>query len=249
MATEANAPPSGSSGQATPSPAGGNEAPGSTSPTAPATTPPTAPSTLLGTTPTAGTSPAAPPAGGPPAGAEPPKTTETVPEAYQDFKLPEGFELAGPAKEKLVSVARELKLSQEGAQKALDYVAGHIKELREREAAKAAEEAEVAAKAYLEQAIKTLQADPEIGGLRFQSSLDKATGILHRLGSSELVQELQVTGMINSPHLVRMLVKVAALASEDRAVAAGSSGAGGGERDMSLEAIAARSYPGLRKEG
>ena len=47
--------------------------------------------------------------------------TQGAPEQYADFKMPEGFTLEGEVKEKVTGLFRELNLSQENAQKLIDY--------------------------------------------------------------------------------------------------------------------------------
>lgn len=47
--------------------------------------------------------------------------TQGAPEQYADFKMPEGFTLEGEMKEKVTGLFRELNLSQENAQKLIDY--------------------------------------------------------------------------------------------------------------------------------
>ena len=49
------------------------------------------------------------------------KKPEGAPEAYADFTMPEGFTLADAEKEKVTGLFRELNLSQDGAQKLVDY--------------------------------------------------------------------------------------------------------------------------------
>lgn len=45
----------------------------------------------------------------------------SVPEQYEEFRMPEGFVLEGETKEKVTGLFRELNLSQESAQKLVDY--------------------------------------------------------------------------------------------------------------------------------
>ena len=47
--------------------------------------------------------------------------SQGAPEQYADFKMPEGFTLEGETKEKVTGLFRELNLSQENAQKLIDY--------------------------------------------------------------------------------------------------------------------------------
>lgn len=47
--------------------------------------------------------------------------SQGAPEQYADFKMPEGFTLEGEVKEKVTGLFRELNLSQENAQKLIDY--------------------------------------------------------------------------------------------------------------------------------
>ena len=50
-----------------------------------------------------------------------PETPQGAPEQYADFTLPDGFTLEGEAKEKATGLFRELNLSQENAQKLIDF--------------------------------------------------------------------------------------------------------------------------------
>lgn len=45
----------------------------------------------------------------------------SAPEQYEEFRMPEGFVLEGETKEKVTGLFRELNLSQESAQKLIDY--------------------------------------------------------------------------------------------------------------------------------
>ena len=47
--------------------------------------------------------------------------TQEAPEQYEEFRMPEGFVLEGETKEKVTGLFRELNLSQESAQKLIDY--------------------------------------------------------------------------------------------------------------------------------
>jgi len=50
-----------------------------------------------------------------------------APERYEDFNLPEGFELAGEEKESVFAMFKGMNLSQANAQKLVDYFTNKVK--------------------------------------------------------------------------------------------------------------------------
>ncbi len=142
------------------------------------------------------------------AGNADPKAGDTKPEAdaagevKYDFKVPDGFELDEPLAAEFTTIAKELKIAPEGAQKLVSLYA-------QREAARA--EAHVnLVKSWAEE----VKADKEIGGDNLSASLTAAKKAID-LGPPELKALLNSTGMGNHPAVVRWAVAVGKALSED----------------------------------
>lgn len=130
-----------------------------------------------------------------------------VPEAYK-FEMPEGFELNETALEEITPVLKELKLTQEQAQKLADW---HFAQL------KSMEDAQVKARAsVIDQWTRELKADREIGGPDLKANLLYGTRLLNRFGSADLDSLLQQSGLDRNPVMVRFLVAVGKEFAEDR---------------------------------
>lgn len=136
-----------------------------------------------------------------------------IPETYE-FKAPEGIELDDAAVERLGTVAKDLGLTQEQAQKLLehDLAAG-----QETAAAQEARLAEITGQ-WLEQA----KSDKEFGGEQFEANVVKARQVLDRFGTPELKQALNHSGYGNYPELIRMLVRIGKSMAEDKFVGSGA---------------------------
>jgi len=150
-----------------------------------------------------------PPEGGakPPEGGEPQKR---APEKYEVFKVPEGVELDADTLTEFEGAAREMDLSQENAQRLVDFGAKIIQ-------AEATEQAENR-KVTLEEWEKEIEADEEFGGDKLEETLDRGRRVVKEHGSAELHQLIEVTGLGSNPHLLRFLAKVDKALGEDRVV-------------------------------
>jgi hypothetical protein len=151
-------------------------------------------------------------------GGEPAKTEEQtesknedakaseVPEKY-DFKLPEGFALDEELAKSFEPVARELKLTNEQAQKLADVYAAHAKA-----------QAEAHSTQWLAQ-VKTwgeeVQNDKEIGGEKFKPSIQAAIAARDKFGTPALMAILDSSGFGNHPEVVRFFARVGQSMSED----------------------------------
>lgn len=140
---------------------------------------------------------------------EPEKKPEDQPLVY-DLKVPEGATLAKTSVDEFVSVAKEMKLPPEQAQKLVDWYAKHNGEA----AATQAKAWETTVTGWAEQA----KTDKDFGGAKFDASLKEAKATLGKFGNKEFTEALNITGMGNHPEMVRFLVKVAKAMGEDKPV-------------------------------
>ncbi|WP_223528388.1 hypothetical protein [Pseudomonas sp. A-RE-23] len=205
-----------------------NEAPadgGQSGSTAPATTDaaPAAPasdSTVL-------TPPAAPAATDPkpesdPAKPEDPAKTDDgkkdepqgAPEAYANFKLPEGMELDAEVLGEFTAFAKELNLPQDKAQKIVDFQA--------KLAAKQADEYQAAALKQGQEWAAQVKNDPELGGENYDKSVASAVKVIQSFGDEGLRDLLNNTGLGNHPALFKFCHRVSQAMSEDKFVMPGS---------------------------
>jgi len=139
---------------------------------------------------------------------------EAVPESYEDFKSPEGVQIAPVVVDEVKAVAKELKLSQAEAQMLVDRLAP--------QAAKAQAEAFHSglekAKADWTTASRN---DKEFGGDNFEKNLGGANQVLKTYGSPELRQLLIASGLSQHPEVIRFMVNVRKDVSEDRFIPGG----------------------------
>lgn len=131
-----------------------------------------------------------------------------APVAY-DFKLPEGVELDTAVADEFKTVAADLKLAPESAQKVVDFYA----KLQAQSAERFVKQVET----WGEQ----VRADKEIGGAKLDENLAVARKAVDTFGSDELKSLLNSTGMGNHPEVVKMMVKIGQAISEDKIVRGG----------------------------
>lgn len=139
------------------------------------------------------------------------KAVSKVPEEYADFSVPEGYAL-GEIGEQFKSVAKELGLTQEQAQKLIDL---DVKR------ANAQTEAVHRATAEWQAASK---ADKEFGGEALEQNVGVAQKALNTFGTDALKTLLQQTGLANHPEVIRLLYRTGKAISEDRFVGKGEGG-------------------------
>jgi len=184
---------------------------------APAPTPPAAPAA-----PTDPATPPAPPAPAdpatPPAGSELPKPDDPpvgAPEKYE-LKAPEGFELEPDTTAGFEAVARELKLTNDQANKLVPLGA----QLANRIAEKQAE----AHTAQVGQWLEASKADKEFGGDKFDASVQVALKARDKFATEELKTLMDQTGLGNHPEIVRLFHRIGTVIADDTFVQAPSGG-------------------------
>src|SRR3990167_4498316 len=138
---------------------------------------------------------------------------DAVPEKYDEFKAPEGVEFDTKALEAAQPLFKELGLSQEKAQKAVDFYAGLVK--ANTEAAQAAWDGVV--QSWKGEA----ENDKEIGGAAFKENLADAQLFVKELGTPELMVALDTTGVGNHKEFIRAFSKAGKLLREGKIRIAG----------------------------
>lgn len=131
-----------------------------------------------------------------------PVPTSGAPENYE-LKFAAGTEVDQALLDKATPIFRELNLSNEGAQKVADFYA-------EMQAGDAA-----AAQTEVDEWIEQCKANPEIGGVNFETNVKKAQAALGWIGTPTLSKFLSETGMGSHPEVVGMFLRLHNKIGED----------------------------------
>ena len=158
-----------------------------------------------------------------------------VPEKYE-FKLPEGFqELDGKMVEQFTPIAKELKLSNEQAQKVVDLYA---KDLQAR--AKAADDGW---KQIQDGWKKSAKDDAEIGGQNYDAAVARGRKAIQALGTPALAQALDQTGVGDHPEIIRFFSKVGRAIEEGKIQIGNTTQSGEG----APKSLGARLFPTMQQ--
>lgn len=130
-----------------------------------------------------------------------------APETYADFTVPEGVALDEATVGEFSTLAKELNLPQEQAQKVVD--------IGVQMAQRWAEESQTALTEMQAEWRRTAEADPEIGGEALAQNLSIAKKALDAFASPAFRQELEATKLGDHPEFIRMMVKAGKAMSED----------------------------------
>lgn len=158
---------------------------------------------------------------------------EGAPESYEDFTVPDGVQLRDEDVQKFSGVARELGLTQEGAQRLVDLEAERIQEIQK--------EHLEAWQSQVNTWAEETRADQEVGGDHYEAATQTANRVLSTYGTDELKEVLNSTGLGNHPELVRVFARIGKVLSEDQLVTGGAEGVPSGS-------LAERLYPNQGKE-
>jgi len=132
-------------------------------------------------------------------------------EGYDDFELPDGMEVDTELLEALAPQMKEAGLSQEQAQAMVSAYAEKVAERAEQDAA--------AINELWSGWLNTAKQDKEIGGDKFDTSVDNANAAVRELASKEFVDEVLVQqGLGNHPEMIRFLNRVASHVLEDQVI-------------------------------
>jgi len=158
-----------------------------------------------------------------------------VPEKY-DLKAPEGFEIDEALLGDFEPVAKELKLTNEGAQKLVETMMPKVVQ-------RIADQQQAAYTDMLEGWAGTIKADKEIGGDNLKPSLVLAEKALAKFGTPELNALLNFRseknpngfGLGNNPELVRVFARIGKAMAEDKLHTSG--GNTSGEKKSAAEVL------------
>jgi len=134
-------------------------------------------------------------------------TSEGAPETYADFSLPEGMEVNKDALAEASGLFKEFNLTQEQAQKLVDF-----------EAKTKAGEMEKSQEAWsnaMQEWRKAAKSDSEIGGEAFTANVAVAKGAIKAFGNEKFSEMLEITGASDHPEMVRFLFKVGNAIKDD----------------------------------
>lgn len=133
--------------------------------------------------------------------------SQTTPDAYADFVMPEGVTVNSELLAEATPIFKELGLSQEQAQKLVDFQAKQVQ---------ASSQSQVDA---FDQLMKDWQTqsknDKEFGGDKFEENVGIARTAIDKFGTPELKQLLEEHGVGNHPEVIRFMVNVGKLTAED----------------------------------
>lgn len=133
-----------------------------------------------------------------------------APEKYEGFKVPDTVELDAKMLTEFETTARTLGLSQENAQKLVDFGAALVEGGLEAQDVNRTE--------TLETWEKEIKADEEYGGDKLGETLDRGRRVVRDHGSDGLKEVLESSGLGSNPHVLRFLVKLDKALGEDRTV-------------------------------
>jgi hypothetical protein len=152
---------------------------------------------------------------------EAPAVTETAPAVeppavtWNDFALPEGMELDRTGLDQLKEVLGGDLSHQERGQRLVDM---HLAELQRRDQMLVENQINVwnETQTQWKEAVK---ADPELGGNRFNTTMQTCISAVNRFGGNaeqraELINALNFTGAGNNPAIIRLINNMASLLKE-----------------------------------
>lgn len=146
------------------------------------------------------------------------KPVEAAPEKYE-FKAPEGQSFDEGVIGAFSEVAKELKLSQDSAQKVLDKMTPVFQ-------ARQQERFESIRATWAEET----RADKEFGGEKLQENLAVAQKAMDAFATPEFKTLLNESGFGNHPEVIRVFYRAGKAISEDRFVTGGAAGQPGDAR-------------------
>ena len=171
------------------------------------------------------------------------KAQQGAPEKYADFKAPDGYELNSELVEKAVPIFKELGLSQDAAQKLVDFYA---------DAATKAEEAPYEAyEAMRETWRKEVIADKDIGNgtddlkPEVKATIAKAIDALPPTEAEAFRKAMSETGAGDNPAIVKAFYNFAKKLGEGTLVTGTGPSPGGQNRQGQPQSAAQALYPNL----
>lgn len=138
-----------------------------------------------------------------------------VPEKYE-LAAPEGFTLEPETTAQFETIAREMKLTNEQANKLVPLAA----QLVQKQVAKQQEAHATQVQKWLESS----KTDKDFGGEKFDASIKQAKVAVEKFGTPLLKELLDGTGLGNHPEVIRLFHRIGNAIAEDSLVVAPSAG-------------------------
>ena len=154
-----------------------------------------------------------------------------VPEKYE-IKIPDGMEVDKAMLEEATPMFKELGLSQEKAQKVIDFYSTKVLPAFVKRSADTWN-------AQKESWAAEVKKDPEIGGTKFDASVKSAQRVLNTLGTDALKKVFDEYGLGNHPEFVRVFARMATHLKEDTIETGDKTGVAG---PKTIEQMAERLY-------
>lgn len=161
-------------------------------------------------------------------GAADSQRTTQAPEKYEAFTLPDGVRIGDSIKGEFETVAKELGLSQQNAQRLVDLAAKNSNTSLENIQSQWAKQRE--------DWVNELKGDREFGGDKLNETVTRAQQVLTKFGSEKLNGFLGQSGYGDNKDLIVMLAKVHKALGEDLPV-------NGDEAHMNVKDPASVLYP------
>lgn len=156
-----------------------------------------------------------------------PPGSQAAPEnGYADFSVPEGVTIDNALLEKVTPVFKELGLSQEQAQKLVDFQSDQVQAMADSQV----EAFNQMVGEWAEQS----KNDSEFGGDKFDESIAVAKAAIEKFGTPELRELLETHGLGNHPEMIRFMMRVGKLTQEDQP---GTSGGQPSEKKDRIELL------------
>lgn len=128
---------------------------------------------------------------------------------YEDYILPDGATADPELKAEFDPLVRELGLSQKGAQRLVEF-----KSKLDQAQLKLWND-------HLNELSKKAKADPEIGGIRYNESMNAARRVVGQFGNENFRKMLRETGVARHPEMIRFLANIAKRTGETPALGEG----------------------------
>lgn len=156
-----------------------------------------------------------------------PPGSQAAPEnGYADFSVPDGVTIDNALLEKATPVFKELGLSQEQAQKLVDFQSDQVQAMADSQV----EAFNQMVGEWAEQS----KNDSEFGGDKFDESIAVAKAAIEKFGTPELRELLETHGLGNHPEMIRFMMRVGKLTQEDQP---GTSGGQPSEKKDRIELL------------
>ena len=164
-----------------------------------------------------------------------------APEAYADFAMPDGFELAGDMLDSVTSFAKAQNLTQDQAQAIVDMGVKQAQTIMAQISEQATASPVILAEHWAGEWSKQTAADPTLGGDKLKDTMALATRVFNTFATPELGKFLKETGLTHHPELIRFMHKVGQAVSEDTLVTP----QGGANKPPPGRDPARKLYPGM----